>query len=246
MILELDCGNSFIKWRVLDSASNEPVFSGGAAGLGELISQLTARKALQVARARLVSVRSNDETRQICCALSDALSVPVDCATAAERLGGVLNGYHSFDSLGLDRWMALVGAYDLCRQACLVLDLGTAVTIDLVAQDGRHLGGYICPGFALLRHQLFGHTRRIHYDAVAACEALGDTGPGRGTAEAVERGCSLMLRSYIEAQILAAAAYLGSGFVIYATGGDASLLADMPNVQHVPDLVFKGLAIACP
>ena len=51
----------------------------------------------------------------------------------------------------MDRWLAMVGAFQLRRNAMLVVDLGTAVTADLVDENGLHLGGYICPGLSLLR-----------------------------------------------------------------------------------------------
>jgi len=55
-----------------------------------------------------------------------------------------------------------------------------------------------------------------------------------------------MLRSYIEDQIVCAARCLGEEPAIYVTGGDASLFTEARQVEFVPDLVFKGLAIACP
>ena len=55
-----------------------------------------------------------------------------------------------------------------------------------------------------------------------------------------------MLRSFVASQVLAASDYLGADFVIYSTGGDATLIDDMVGVRRVPDLVFRGLAIACP
>jgi len=124
--------------------------------------------------------------------------------------------------------------------------LGTAITVDLVARDGKHLGGYIAPGIALLRGQLLAHTRRVRYDSAETALALDDLSPGRSTAEAVERGCLLMARSYVSSQITLAQNPLGDEFAIYVTGGDAALVADYPSVNCVPDLVFRGLAIACP
>jgi type III pantothenate kinase len=128
----------------------------------------------------------------------------------------------------------------------VVIDLGTAVTVDLVDAQGVHLGGYICPGISLLRQQLNTHTRRINYLADALPMLHGEPAPGRNTVQAVERGCFLMLRSFVASQIQAAGHYLGADFVIYSTGGDAALIDDMAGVRRVPDLVFRGLAIACP
>jgi len=146
----------------------------------------------------------------------------------------------------MDRWLAMVGAFQLERRAMVVIDLGTAVTVDFVDAEGGHRGGYICPGISLLRQQLTTHTRRISYTAEEIPMMQGESAPGRSTVQAVERGCFLMLRSFVASQVLAASDYLGADFVIYSTGGDATLIDDMVGVRWVPDLVFRGLAIACP
>jgi len=246
MILELDCGNSLVKWRVVESVSLGAVARGVAASIEDLLAQLSGLPGVQILRSRLVSVRSDHETKQLVAALAAALGVDIQLATPARRLGGVANGYTDYQRLGMDRWLAMVGAFQLQARAALVIDLGTAVTVDLLDAQGVHLGGYICPGISLLRRQLHEHTQRIRYDATAAQVQSFDSGPGRSTAEAVERGCRLMLRSFVEAQIESARTYLGDDFAVYATGGDAALVADIPRIRCVPDLVFQGLAVACP
>ncbi len=245
MILELDCGNSFIKWRLLSAEKGVgPV--GVAANVDDMVSEILNDDGVKVARCRMVSVRSIHETKLIADGVSRALGVRVAQAGSSECLAGVRNGYRDYDRLGLDRWLALVAAFNLCGHACLVVDVGTAVTVDLVASDGKHLGGYIAPGIALLRGQLLSHTRRIRYDSEEAGLALSDIAPGRSTAEAVERGCLLMLRGYVSNQLLQAHDYLKDDFATYVTGGDALLVADLPSVTYVSDLVFRGLALACP
>ena len=234
MILELDCGNSLIKWRlIVAEARNSRVLGGVVGSADELFVALGDIAGLVVSACRL--------------RIEQAFSVPVLQAKAAQTLCGVSNGYSDYARLGLDRWLALVGAYQLCGRACLVLDLGTAVTSDFVTAGGEHLGGYICPGVPLMRNQLRTHTRKIRYDDVAAEQALSNLLPGRSTVEAVERGCSLMLRGFVLTQLELAREHWGDAFTVYLTGGDASLVSEMlPGAHLVPDLVFVGLAAACP
>lgn len=246
MILELDCGNSFVKWRVISVGNGAVAAEGIATQAIDLVRDLLDRNIGKITRCRLVSVRSDAETTSIVGVLSEFLKVSVARARPAERFAGVVNGYRDQQRLGLDRWLAILAAYDLCRAACLVIDLGTAITVDLVACDGAHLGGYIAPGIALLRGQLVDHTRRIRYDTTEAALALSNVAPGRSTAEGVERGCLIMVRSYLSSQISLAKSRLGNDFAIYVTGGDAAIAADFPGVRCMPDLVFRGLAIACP
>lgn len=247
MILELDCGNSFIKWRVIDNTQLVALAGGVVGSDEELISALQATAGLALRQCRLVSVRSDDETRLLTARLQEVFGVSSVCASSAIEMAGVRNGYSEYQRLGLDRWLAVLGAYHIARKPCLVLDLGTAVTSDLVTADGEHLGGFICPGMPLMRNQLRTHTRRIRYDDEAAEKALHDMVPGRSTVEAVERGCLLMLRGFVQAQIELAAEHLGKEFEVFLTGGDALLVRDvLPRARVLPDLVFVGLAIACP
>ncbi|WP_448631884.1 MULTISPECIES: pantothenate kinase [Pseudomonas fluorescens group] len=247
MILELDCGNSFIKWRVLRSDAVTPIEGGVVSSDGDLLVSLKDAEKFQLKKCRLVSVRTPEETDSLVAMLVDAFGVSVVRAVPTREMAGVRNGYEDFERLGLDRWLALLGGYHLAAGACLVLDFGTAITADFVAADGEHLGGFICPGMPLMRNQLRTHTRRIRYDDTAAERAHESLAPGRTTVEAVERGCLLMLRGFVLTQLELARQYWGQDFVVFLTGGDANLVSGVvPGARVVPDLVFVGLAMACP
>lgn len=246
MILELDCGNSFIKWRVIRH-TDSAVMAGGVVDSDKALLKAIEAQGLAPRLCRLVSVRTEDETNALIAALTAAFSVEVKKAGPAQELAGVRNGYDEFARLGLDRWLALLGGYHLVKAACVVIDLGTAVTSDFVSATGEHLGGFICPGMPLMRNQLRTHTRRIRYDDASAEQALSSLAPGRATVEAVERGCTLMLQGFVLTQIEQAKALWGEDFTLFITGGDASLVNQVvPSARVVPDLVFVGLAIACP
>ncbi len=247
MILELDCGNSFIKWRVLDSEKASSLAEGIVGSDLALIESLVALPGLLLTRCRLVSVRALEETSKLVASLHETFGVNVSCAAPARQMAGVRNGYEDFERLGLDRWLAMLGGFQLAQGACLVLDFGTAATADFIAADGEHLGGFICPGMPLMRNQLRTHTRKIRYDDASAERALERLSPGRTTVEAVERGCTLMLRGFVLTQLELARSYWGDDFTVFLTGGDAELVLDaVPQARLVPDLVFVGLAMACP
>lgn len=247
MILELDCGNSFIKWRVLAVNAGQVLGEGVVDSNLALLEGLGGLKGLALTFCRLVSVRTAEETAALTSLLRDTFDVPVVCATPAREMSGVRNGYEEFERLGLDRWLAMLGGFHLASGACLVLDFGTAVTADFIAADGEHLGGFICSGMPLMRNQLRTHTRNIRYGDLAAEQALESLVPGRATVEAVERGCLLMLRGFVMTQLELARSYWGEDFVVFLTGGDASLVTEaVPQARVVPDLVFVGLAMACP
>ncbi|MBC3468875.1 pantothenate kinase [Pseudomonas sp. RW10S2] len=247
MILELDCGNSFIKWRVIHAA-DATILGGGIVDSDQaLLAAVSGLAAARLAGARMVSVRSEEETDALCEAIRQAFAVEVRVARPVVEMAGVRNGYEDHERLGMDRWLAALGAFHLAKGACLVMDFGTAAKADFVAADGQHLGGYICPGMPLMRSQLRTHTRRIRYDDASAERALSSLEPGRSTVEAVERGCVLMLQGFARTQIDQARALWGSEFSVFLTGGDAPLVqVSAPGARVVPDLVFVGLAMACP
>lgn len=148
MILELDCGNSFIKWRVLHADATHLVAEGVVDSDLALLDSLHGCVELDLKHCRLVSVRTNDETAALVTALADAFGVVALCAAPSKAMSGVENGYEDFQRLGLDRWLAMLGAYHLAAGACLVLDFGTALTADFIAADGKHLGdsfARVCP-----------------------------------------------------------------------------------------------------
>ncbi|MDF9621109.1 pantothenate kinase [Pseudomonas entomophila] len=247
MILELDCGNSFIKWRVIHVA-DAAIAGGGVVDSDQaLLAAVASLPALRLTGCRMVSVRSEEETSSLCALLQGAFAIEVCVAQPVREMAGVRNGYEDYQRLGMDRWLGALGAYHLAKGACLVIDFGTAAKADFVAADGEHLGGYICPGMPLMRSQLRTHTRRIRYDDASAERALSSLEPGCSTVEAVERGCVLMLQGFARTQVEQARALLGDGFTVFLTGGDAPLVREaVPQARIVPDLVFVGLAIACP
>ncbi|GLH31172.1 MULTISPECIES: pantothenate kinase [Pseudomonas] len=247
MILELDCGNSFIKWRVIHAVDATIVGGGIVDSDQALVAEVGTLASLRLSGCRIVSVRSEEETAALCTLIAQAFSVLPRVAEPAREMAGVRNGYEDFQRLGMDRWLAALGAFHLAKGACLVIDLGTAAKADFIGADGEHLGGYICPGMPLMRSQLRTHTRRIRYDDASAERALTSLAPGRSTVEAVERGCVLMLQGFARTQLEQARSLWGEDFTVFLTGGDAPLVREaVPQARVVPDLVFVGLAMACP
>lgn len=245
MILELDCGNTLIKWRLLDRGGR--IRDGDMAPDLVELQRLLGGQEREIHGCRLVSVRSADETQLIVDQLTSWLKRRPLVALPAKQLNGVSNGYTDYQRLGMDRWLALVAGYELAGRACIVIDLGTAVTSDLVDDQGRHLGGFIAPGSKLLRSALLQHTRLIRYEDKASWDLV-EPSPGMNTAEAVECGCGLMLSGFVQEQLRVARRLLGDDPAVILTGGDAqAVVALLPEgAQVVPDLVFRGLALACP
>ncbi|MCW0218734.1 MAG: type III pantothenate kinase, partial [Prosthecobacter sp.] len=132
MILELDCGNSFIKWRVLKAKAVALMAEGVVDSDQALLKSLRGLDGLALSNCRLVSVRTVEETVALTAMLEREFGVTVVCAKSAREMSGVKNGYEDYERLGLDRWLAMLGGFHLANGACLVLDFGTAVTADFI------------------------------------------------------------------------------------------------------------------
>ena len=74
---------------------------------------------------------------------------------------GVRNAYAQAEQLGSDRWAALVAAWQHVHSACLVVNCGTATTVDALSETGEFLGGLILPGMALMRRSLLENTAQL-------------------------------------------------------------------------------------
>ncbi|MBQ4834504.1 type III pantothenate kinase [Pseudoalteromonas sp. MMG010] len=91
--------------------------------------------------------------------------IPCFEAAVTKQLGGLLCGYENVSNLGIDRWIALIACYTLFpNKACIVIDAGTATTIDVLTPDGQHLGGWIIPGLDLMTSSLTQNTQRVFDD----------------------------------------------------------------------------------
>ncbi|WP_338411360.1 pantothenate kinase [Pseudoalteromonas nigrifaciens] len=99
--------------------------------------------------------------------LAQAAFNSISCfeAKVTKTLGGLTCAYEHFNNLGIDRWLALIASFTLYpNKACIVVDAGTATTIDVLNCDGQHLGGWILPGLDLMTRSLTQNTQRVFDD----------------------------------------------------------------------------------
>jgi type III pantothenate kinase len=236
MNLLVDLGNARIKWARAQTGS----WQAAAALLGdkpldELFDSLWADMSLP--QKVVVACVANPKILQ---AMDRWLLGHV--VKAQRELLGVKNHYREPITLGADRWAALIAAHHMSTRPVSVVDCGTAVTVDALSAQGDFLGGVILPGLRLLRSSLVGATQEIR-------EINGDdtTCLGLSTADAVAGGSAFGLAGALERIITEQAKQLGKGFQVLVTGGDAvrvlpRLQVEVP-VEHVPDLVLRGLAL---
>ncbi|WP_406665730.1 type III pantothenate kinase [Gallaecimonas sp. GXIMD1310] len=227
--LLIEAGNTRVKGAWLD---NGEVIDLGTLQLPELLDGLPPGRAL------LASVAGSAKNEALQSTLH-RFGWQVQPVVSEKQRFGVSSSYQFPEKLGVDRWLAMLAAYQQTAGACLVVDIGTAATADLLSDNGQHLGGWIAPGLALMQQSVLTHTARVG-DVAASCaiDFASDTGA------ALTQGCQAMLRGFIHEAEKLALQQLGKACPVLLSGGSGELLAVQQSAwQHRPLLVLEGLAL---
>jgi type III pantothenate kinase len=150
-VLAIDAGNTRLKWGIHDGhrwTASGAVPTGEAATLAE-----TWRAAPPVGSAIASNVAGPEVQAALNGALARAGTALLFIQSRREQLG-VVNGYRDPGQLGSDRWAALIAAHRAEPGHKLVVNAGTALTVDALTADGQFLGGLIVPGPELMRRSL--------------------------------------------------------------------------------------------
>ena len=149
---------------------------------------------------------------------------------------GVKNAYPQPEKLGVDRWLNLLAAHRYYPGQSCIVDCGTAITLDVLAADGQHQGGLICPGLQLMKKALTANTAALAFSDQPQPLGLADN-----TAAAIDSGSRYAALGMIETVLGRQA----PPCQLILCGGDAPALSTQIAYPHVvdSDLIFKGLAI---
>lgn len=248
--LLFDAGNTRFKWALLrkDSLGRQQ-----AAPIDDFASfEKWLRKAPAI--WRMVGVcTAGGRVEEALSALMRRLERPApEFILARGAAAGVYNSYGEPARLGADRWAAMIAAWHLTgqRRAVCAVSIGTAVTVDLVDAGGRHRGGLIAPGPALMLDSLLGRTADIA--ARAKLDQRRSRAPRQpvlrplaaSTREAIDAGCLIATAGAVEATVAQLASSLGKRPAVVLTGGGADAIAPLlrQTTRQVPDLVLRGVA----
>ncbi len=146
------------------------------------------------------------------------------------------------EKVGTDRVVAAAAAYDVVGDAVVVADFGTAVTIDLVDQNGIFQGGVICPGFEISAQALKDNTAQLPNIKVTKPK----TPYGKNTADAINCGLYYSIIGALEEVVRRYAEQIGKWPQTIITGSGAKTIKDDCEFidNYVPNLVVKGIVLA--
>lgn len=235
-VLVIDAGNTRVKWglRVGDDwAARGATATAEASKLGRDWPAMPPGT-----RALGSNVGGRDVQRLVyeACARHDLLLSLID--SRREQLG-VTNGYRDAAQLGTDRWASLIAARHAAAVHQLVVNAGTALTVDALRADGFFLGGLIVPGPALMRRSLDGATAQLRLT-----EGLFDFFP-RSTADAITTGAVQAAVGAIDRMRAAmTAAGLEPERIVLSGGAAPALGPHLPMPATLNDnLVLDGLVL---
>lgn len=223
--LYIDQGNTRSKFWLL--LGDQVLQCGTVTGPDELHHQLSNHHFTEVVLATVKTAEEALALLQPWAAMSPIITTVKVCPDI------LATAYLDSSKLGIDRWLGVLAAKALGVGSALVVDAGTAITLDVLSEDGRHAGGYILPGLQMQQNALAEATVRVKFPQPDwRSQALGistATAVGHGSVRAV---CALVRDVAVEVKAKR----------IYLAGGNAQDLAPfMPEAQVVDDLLLAGM-----
>ncbi len=238
MNLLIDMGNTRLKWALT---------TAGQLMVGQfLVNKQVSReelilqwKGIYHPRRIAISCVSANELLELVQTVARQLWLDIEIVLVKSQTQafGVINAYPEPQKLGVDRWLALVAAWQKYHAPICIVDCGTAITVDLINADGRHQGGLINPGLELMKKSLGQGTATLPFSKVQALYDAKAT-LANFTEAAIQNGTLIAALGLIEHVL---ANYPNRLLIL--TGGDAELIASQLKIKSIVDmdLVLRGL-----
>lgn len=235
-IMLLDVGNTSIKYSYFYTGETEKNIKVNAVALSQLNDVVNAVEFVFVC-----SVRDEAFNRRLAMVLSKTECV-FEFIETQKEYRGLTNSYEKVHNMGADRWVGMIGAQYLVGNSFLLVDAGTAITIDAV-ENLHHLGGWIVAGRGTAKSALLANTDRV-FDTDKSLDVLAF---GQDTPECVVQGSDAMAIGVV-LSALTVLKKRPTPFVIVVSGGDATVITS--NLKMIVDnhilettnVVLVGLA----
>ena len=240
MKLLADIGNTRVKWAYTDNTTvlGHGAFSYTPGEFPELLAD-SWRGLKRPAQVCFASVADAGVTARLCGYVRSTWNLEAQQAVAERERAGLRNAYDDVEALGVDRWLVMLAAWSRYKKPLCVIDCGTAITVDVILEDGQHSGGFILPGLVLTASALARETHGIgeHRERRLQLEL------GRSTAACINNGFAVALVGLLERCFEKTREQHGVELLTVITGGGAQqVLPLLPgHPVHRPHLVLQGL-----
>lgn len=243
MLMVIDVGNTRTKWAQVQadgSLTDMQVCTNTTLATSELKKALT-----KVDKVVIANVAGEAIAQQLTAMVSDQVTVvfPAAQAEACE----VINSYDQKEALGIDRWAAVIAAWQMNKQPTIVVNAGTAITIDALSKDnvtkkGIFMGGCILPGLQLMYRALTDSTAKL----ASTSDGVVTMFP-KNTQDAIQTGCMNAVVGAVVLQMKQLEKHYAFLPKIVISGGDAVKIAEAlkPQLKRIvvaDNLVLHGLA----
>lgn len=243
MDLLVDIGNARIKWGLQDGDS----WTDGEAQLhkGRAFKDIARpiwKDLVQPERVIVSNVAGREYEKSVQTWIKRRWKVVPEFLRSQASQCGVTNAYQVPERLGADRWANLIAAHAYYPGPAVIIDCGTAITIDALDAAGRHLGGLIVPGIDLMSAALVGNAAGIELNEPGSQSV---SLLGSSTESAVAGGVLYTAVALVDRVCQDLRAELGKATGMLLTGGDAGRLLPLLDSRPVHDanLVLKGLSV---
>tara|TARA_B110000971_G_scaffold89563_1_gene92134 strand:- start:1690 stop:2478 length:789 start_codon:yes stop_codon:yes gene_type:complete len=242
--LAIDVGNTRLKWALYESAQPHAAMLASGVKFLEHIETLAEDDwaDLPAPATMLGCIVAGDPVKRRVQEQMDIWHVEPRWVVPGDSEAGVTNGYDHPTRLGADRWVAMIGAYQRMLasgkpQPCVVVMVGTAVTIESIDASGQFLGGVILPGHGIMLRALESGTAGLH---VPTGEVVSFP---TNTSDALTTGGTFAIAGAVAHVVNLVQAQCGQPAVCYMTGGAGWKMAPSMSVpvQLVDGLIFDGL-----
>ncbi|MCX7183285.1 MAG: type III pantothenate kinase [Nitrosospira sp.] len=235
-LMAIDSGNTRIKWGLHDGLAwfkQGVVLHDNRASLHQEWQDLP--KPMHIIIANVAGA----EAQVMLSELISCWKLQPEWMTATAYQCGVRNYYANPTLLGCDRWAGMIAAWKIQQQGCLVVNTGTAMTVDALSDTGEFLGGIIMPGLNLMQQTLTTHT------ALLKQEKGNFSDYPDNTADAIHSGAMQALVGAVERMATLLSVTLGHVPSCIISGGASHSLHSQLNVsaEIVDDLVLQGLVL---
>ena len=239
--LLIDVGNSQIKIAIWNG---DTLSKRNSCTQNNLSSTISRYKTIDIKKIFFVSVISSEANREISTKLHKTFSIKPIQLKATRSLMGVRNGYKKPSQLGDDRWCAVVGGYNIIKKPLMLVDCGSAISIDFVNSNAKHEGGYILSGFEGYGNS-FQHTHKLKNLKIKKINLRTRKSIAKETSDALVKGYLFMVISSIERMYKEFATDIGCKPNLIITGPYSKeiFLHSSLKVKFEPDFVLKCLGV---